>query len=195
MVRLFAWLLYIPFVVSTAWAEQVNASPSQSVQVSNASVPARPTLNASPPDAPMPDLGTVPGPSNASKPLVKRAFDQLMPRCLDGLFHTCWAQPPGSLPANATKADYEFAKNMEVANLYFKDKNWAGAESRLREALTAQPTNPEATFKLARSLDKLGKSAEAREMYEKYLSLQPNGPYVKEATASLAVPGKQGKRR
>ncbi|HEY6306057.1 MAG TPA: tetratricopeptide repeat protein [Candidatus Angelobacter sp.] len=84
---------------------------------------------------------------------------------------------------------------MEIANLYFKDKNWAGAESRLREALAAQPTSPEATFKLARSLDRLGKSGEAREMYQKYLSLQANGPYAKEATKSLAGPGKQGKKR
>jgi tetratricopeptide (TPR) repeat protein len=143
----------------------------------------------------MPDLGTVPGPSNAAKPLAKRILEPLMPRCLDAIFHTCWAQPPGSLPASATNADYEFAKQMEVANLYFKDKNWAGAESRLREALTAQPTNPEATFKLAQSLDKLGKSSEAREMYEKYLSLQPNGPYATEARNSLANPAKQEKKK
>lgn len=84
---------------------------------------------------------------------------------------------------------------MEIANLYFKDKNWAGAESRFREALAALPTSPEATFKLARSLDKLGKSAEAREMYEKYLSLQANGPYAKEAATSLTRLAKQGKGR
>jgi tetratricopeptide (TPR) repeat protein len=194
MVRLSAWLLSIPFILSTAWAQQVDLSPNQSVQVSSESTAsARPTLTASPPDAPMPDLGSVPGPSDASRSAAKRILDQLMPRCLDALFHTCWAQPPGSLPASASKADFEFAKQMEVANLYFKDKNWAGAESRLREALAAQPADPEATFKLARSLDKLGKSNEARETYQRYVSLQPNGAYAKQAADSLARIAKQGK--
>ncbi|HEY6305783.1 MAG TPA: tetratricopeptide repeat protein [Candidatus Angelobacter sp.] len=195
MVRLSACLLTL-FLLSAAWAQHVDVSSDRSVQVShNASASTKPTLTASPPDAPMPDLGSVPGPSNASKPLAKRVLDQLVPRCLDAMFHICWAQPPGGPPVPPPKPDHEFTRNMEVANLYFADKNWAGAESRLREALAAQPTSPEATFKLARSLDRLGKSGLAREMYQKYLSLQPNGPYAKEATQSLAGPAKQGKKR
>jgi tetratricopeptide (TPR) repeat protein len=193
MARLLAWLL-VTFSLSATWAQQVGLSPNQSVQVSNASASNKPMLPVSPPDAPMPDLGSIPGPSDASKSAGKRKLDQLMPRCLDGLFHSCWAQPPGNLPASAAKADLEFAKQMEIANLYFKDKNWAGAESRLREALAAQPTNPEATFKLARSLDKLGKSREALETYQKYVSLQPNGAYAKEAAEALARIAKQGKK-
>lgn len=190
VLRLFLALLLTPFLPLTAGAQQTDPA---SVQVTNTPATSRPTLPASPPDAPMPDLGSLPGPSDASKSAGKRKLDQLMPRCLDGLFHTCWAQPPGNLPASASKADYEFAKQMEIANLYFKDKNWAGAESRLREALAAQPTNPEATFKLARSLDKLGKSDEAREMYQRYIRLQPSGAYAKEAADSLARIAKQGK--
>jgi tetratricopeptide (TPR) repeat protein len=188
--RLFLALLLTALLPPPGGAQQTDPA---SVQATNAPAPAPPTLAASPPDAPMPDLGSVPGPSDASKSAGKRALDRLMPRCLDGLFHTCWAQPPGNLPASASKADYEFAKQMEIANLYFKDKNWAGAESRLREALAAQPTNPEATFKLARSLDKLGKSNDAREMYQRYMSLQPNGVYAKDAADSLARFAKQGK--
>src|SRR5262249_29222579 len=103
MIRYFARLLLIACSLSLVSAQQVSLSPNSSVEVRNTASSSKPTLDASPPDAPMPDLGSIPGPSDASKSAAKRVLDQLMPRCLDGLFHTCWAPPP-VLPASASKA-------------------------------------------------------------------------------------------
>jgi tetratricopeptide (TPR) repeat protein len=193
MVRRSASFLLIAFFLSPSWAQQASGNPSQSVEASNAANSTKPTLPASAPDAPMPDLGSVPSPSDPTRSSAKRMLDRLKPLCLDALFHTCWAQPPEELPASASKADFEFARNMEVAKLYFKSKNYAGAASRFRDALEALPHNPEATFKLARSLEKLRKTDEARDMYQSYLKLQPKGQYAKEAVSALEHLSKQGK--
>ncbi len=66
-----------------------------------------------------------------------------------------------------------------------EDKNYAGAESRFREALQSLPNNPEATFKLAQSLDRLHRVKEARDFYQAYLKLQANGPFAREAQKAL----------
>jgi Flp pilus assembly protein TadD len=74
---------------------------------------------------------------------------------------------------------------MEVGYFYFKAKNFAGAESRFREALQTMPRNPEAIFRLAQSLDKLKKTDEARKDYQLYLALQPAGLFAEEASHAL----------
>jgi Tfp pilus assembly protein PilF len=79
-----------------------------------------------------------------------------------------------------SEADREFAKDMEVGDL-FKDKNYKGAELRFREALARQSDQPDATFKLAESLNKLGKNDEANERYQAYLKIQPNAAYNERA--------------
>ena len=83
------------------------------------------------------------------------------------------------------EADREFAKNFSVGDAYFKGKNYRGAESRFREALEYKPNHPEATYKLAVSVDKLGKTDEAQALYEAYLSLSPTGPYADRARKAL----------
>jgi Flp pilus assembly protein TadD len=49
-----------------------------------------------------------------------------------------------------------------VGDTYFKKRNYRGAESRLREALEYKSHDPETTYKLAVSVDKLGKIDAAR---------------------------------
>lgn len=74
---------------------------------------------------------------------------------------------------------------MEVGDFNFKNKSYRGAELRFRDALNYKPNEPEAIFKLAESLNKLGESSEASENYEKYLSLQPDGVYAANSRAAL----------
>ena len=144
----------------------------------------RPPL-PSPPDAPIPDLGTLPSAPDKSKSRARHAIDRLAPRCLDTVFHTCWSSPPGDGPVNVSETDREFAKDLEAGDFYLKGKNYRAAELRFREALNYKPDHPEATFKLAESLDKLRKNDEARDMYQTYLKILPNGPFAEQARKAL----------
>jgi Flp pilus assembly protein TadD len=74
------------------------------------------------------------------------------------------------------EAEREAQRNREAGEIYYRDKNYKGAESRFREALRYTPADPETTFELAESLEKLGKIAEARDAYQTYLRILPNGP-------------------
>jgi hypothetical protein len=42
------------------------------------------------PDAPLPDLGSLPSPASTTKSKVKRALDRLTPNCADVVYHSCW---------------------------------------------------------------------------------------------------------
>ena len=77
------------------------------------------------------------------------------------------------------------AKDVEVGDFYFKRKNYHAAESRYREALIYKSNDAMATFGLAQCLDKLGKADEAREKYESYLKILPQGPRAQEAHKAL----------
>jgi len=74
---------------------------------------------------------------------------------------------------------------MEVGEINFKDGSYRGAECRFRDALDYKPDNPEATFWLAKSIDKLGRSDEAQDAYRAYLRLQPNGTFAEKARNAL----------
>lgn len=145
----------------------------------------------SPPDAPMPDLGTIPGPPEKSKSKIKRAIDRAKPNCLDTVIHTCWSSPPGD---NLSKEDRDFADDMDIGSLACKYKNYRGAELRFRHALEIKPGQPEATFKLAEALEKLGNGQdttgkmrleEAKQAYQEYLATQRNGKYAERARQAI----------
>jgi tetratricopeptide (TPR) repeat protein len=59
------------------------------------------------------------------------------------------------------------------------------AELRFRDALNYKPDQPDATFKLAESLNRLGKNDEAKQEYQAYLKIQPDGPYAERARIAL----------
>ncbi len=73
------------------------------------------------------------------------------------------------------------AKDVEVGDFYMKRKNYHAAEDRYREALVYKPNDAIATFRLAQTLEKLGELDEARENYEGYLKILPEGPLSKQA--------------
>ncbi len=141
----------------------------------------------SPPDAPMPDLGRLPGAPDKSKSPLKRTINRLAPTCLDAATHTCWSSRPGKASPAMTEADRAFANDMEVGDLYFKHRNYKGAELRYRDALIRKPGEPDATFKLAETLGREHKNSEARTMYEAFLRMQPTGLNAERAQRALEV--------
>ena len=84
-------------------------------------------------------------------------------------------------PWNPHKA----AKDVEVGDYYFKRKNYAGAESRYREALLYKDNDAVATYKLAVCLEKMNRRDEALAEYEGYLKILPNGPEAAEAKKAV----------
>jgi tetratricopeptide (TPR) repeat protein len=77
-------------------------------------------------------------------------------------------------------------KAVEVGDFYYRDKKYTAAISRYREALDFKPRDAEATFKLARALEKFGASGEALFRYEEYLKILKNGDYAEECRKAAA---------
>ena len=84
-------------------------------------------------------------------------------------------------PWNPMKA----MKDVEVGDYYFKRKNYRGALDRYKDALYWKENDAIASFRLAVCQEKLGDKAEARKYYEQYLKILPEGPFAKDAHASL----------
>jgi tetratricopeptide (TPR) repeat protein len=81
-------------------------------------------------------------------------------------------------------------KDVEVGDYYFKHKNYRAALDRYKEALFYKDNDAIANFRLAQCQEKLGDKTEARKYYEQYLKILPEGPFSKEAQASLERLGK-----
>jgi len=89
-------------------------------------------------------------------------------------------------PWNPMKA----IKDIEVGDFYFKRKSYKAARERYTEALYYKDNDAVASFRLAVCQEKLGDKAEAKKFYEQYLKILPEGPFAKEARASLDRLGK-----
>jgi tetratricopeptide (TPR) repeat protein len=76
-------------------------------------------------------------------------------------------------------------KDVEVGDFYFKHKNYKAALDRYKEALYYKNNDAVASFRLAVCEEKLGDKDEAKKFYEQYLKILPEGPWAKEAQASL----------
>jgi tetratricopeptide (TPR) repeat protein len=76
-------------------------------------------------------------------------------------------------------------KDIEVGDFYLKRKNYRAAEDRYREALVYKPGDAIAQLRLGQALEKLGEFDEARQNYEGYLKILPEGPLAKEAHQGL----------
>ena len=84
-------------------------------------------------------------------------------------------------PWNPMKA----LKDIEVGDYYFKRKNYKAALDRYKEALYYKDNDAIASFRLAVCQEKIGDKAEAKKYYEQYLKILPEGPFAKDAHASL----------
>jgi Flp pilus assembly protein TadD len=82
---------------------------------------------------------------------------------------------------------HKAAKDIEVGDYYLKvRKNYRAAEDRYREALYYKENDAVATYGLAVSLEKLNRTEEARQEYETYLKILPEGSEAKNARKALA---------
>lgn len=77
-------------------------------------------------------------------------------------------------------------KNLEVGDYLMRRKSYRAAESRYREALEFKPNDALATFRLAVVLEKSGQLEEARQRYQEYLKVLPQGPFAKDCRKALA---------
>jgi tetratricopeptide (TPR) repeat protein len=88
---------------------------------------------------------------------------------------------PETKPWDPHKAD----KNIEIGDYYFNQKNYRAAESRYREALEWKPGDAIATYKLGEVMEKEGNLTQARQNYEAYLKILPEGPLAEKAKKGL----------
>ena len=77
------------------------------------------------------------------------------------------------------------AKDLEVGEYYWREKNYRGAEGRFRDALIYKPNDAVATYRLAEILEKTGRPSEACEYYQAYLKVLPHGPNSEDARKAL----------
>jgi tetratricopeptide (TPR) repeat protein len=174
-------------VLVTGLALSIQAQTNSNPPPTNTTSPPPAPLKRppSPPDAPLPDLDSLPSPADTAKSKVKRALDRIIPHCADVVYHSCWSSPAQDPSARSPEAEREAQRNRDAGEIYYRDKNYRGSESRFREALRYEPADPVATFGLAESLEKLGKRDEARDIYETYLKILPNGPSAEDAKKAL----------
>jgi tetratricopeptide (TPR) repeat protein len=178
---------WLRLVLVTGLALSIQAQTNSNPPSTNTISPPQAPLNRppSPPDAPLPDLDSLPSPAGTTKSKVKRALDRITPHCADVVYHSCWSSPAQDPSARLPEAEREAQRNRDAGEIYFRDKNYRGSESRFREALRYEPADPVATFELAESLEKLGKRDEARDVYQTYLKILPNGPSAADAKKAL----------
>ena len=178
---------WLRLVLVTGLALSIQAQTNSNPPSTNTISPPRAPLNRppSPPDAPLPDLDSLPSPAGTTKSRVKRALDRITPHCADVVYHSCWSSPAQDPSASLPEAEREAQRNRDAGEVYYRDKNYRGSESRFREALRYEPADPVATFELAESLEKLGKRDEARDVYQTYLKILPNGPSAADAKKAL----------
>ena len=178
---------WLRLVLVTGLALSIQAQTNSNPPSTNTISPPQAPLDRppSPPDAPLPDLGSLPSPAGTTKSKVKRALDRITPHCADVVYHSCWSSPAQDPSARLPEAEREAQRNRDAGEIYYRDKNYRGSESRFREALRYEPADPVATFELAESLEKLGKRDEARDAYQTYLIILPNGPSAAGAKKAL----------
>lgn len=77
--------------------------------------------------------------------------------------------------------------DLSVAETYLSMNNFGAARERLEEAVRLDPQNARACFRLAQSLQGLRQIEPARLYYEKYLELDPKGPFAANAKKEIAA--------
>lgn len=108
-----------------------------------------------------------------------------------------WAQrdtapeePPEEDEAYATK-EYSFnplqaEQELKVGNFYFRRGNYRAASARFREATKWNGQYAEAWRRLGEALERWKDLDAAREAYEKYLDLEPEGRHARDIRRKLS---------
>jgi tetratricopeptide (TPR) repeat protein len=80
---------------------------------------------------------------------------------------------------------YKAQKDVDIGDYYFRRKNYKAALDRYKEALYYKDNDAVATYRLAVCEEKLGDKTGARKNFEQYLKILPEGPFAKDARASV----------
>lgn len=80
---------------------------------------------------------------------------------------------------------HKAAKDIEVGDFYFREKNYKAALSRYQEALQYKPNDAVANFRLGQCFEKMHNPQDAVEHYEAYLKVLPHGPFAADAHKAL----------
>jgi len=86
---------------------------------------------------------------------------------------------------------YRAVKDDEVADYYFKQKNYKAALARYQDALANKENDATANFGMAECYEKLGQPDQAILHYKEYLKILPNGPLSKHAKKALEKLGEK----
>ncbi len=76
-------------------------------------------------------------------------------------------------------------QDKSIARFYWNRGNYEGSYLRFKDAVVYAPLNPEMWFGLAESERMIGKNVNARQHYQKYLQLAPEGPKAKDSAKML----------
>ena len=184
--------ILLALLLSAGLAAAQNSSPanghkSDSTSSKNAS---QPNPNLAPPRSDRVDAATLPDDIGDSS--SKETQIDVSPPPNDAKEHPQSGEilmdegSSGSSPTDLHPWDpHKAAKDIEVGNFYFKQKKYAAAESRYREALTYKDNDAEATFRLAVCLDKMNRPDEAIVEYQNYLKILPYGAEAPEAKRAI----------
>lgn len=74
---------------------------------------------------------------------------------------------------------------LESGEYYLEQKNYPSALPKLREAAQLRPNDARAVFRLAQALEATGELPEARRQYQRYLEMEPAGPFSRAARKGM----------
>jgi tetratricopeptide (TPR) repeat protein len=77
------------------------------------------------------------------------------------------------------------ADDIDAGETFLARNSFDAARERFEDALRLAPDNPKACFRLAQSLQGMQRPEPARLYYQKYLELDPHGPYAAEAKKAI----------
>ena len=80
---------------------------------------------------------------------------------------------------------YRAMKDDEVAEFYFKRKDYKAALARYQDALIWKEKDAVANFRMAQCYEKLDQPDLAIQHYQEYLKILPQGPFAKDAHKAL----------
>jgi len=105
-------------------------------------------------------------------------------------------EDPDLKPKEYSFNPLEASRNITAGNFYFKKGNFRAASRRYLEASKWDPTSAEAELRLGEADEKLRNFTEAREAYEKFITLSSDGKEIEAVKKKLAsMPkGRSGKK-
>jgi tetratricopeptide (TPR) repeat protein len=104
-------------------------------------------------------------------------------------------EDPDLKPKEYSFNPLEASRNITAGNFYFKKANYRAAARRYLEATKWDPNSPEGFLKLGESYEKLRDFNNARETYDKYLTIASDAKDIDAVKKKLAhLPKARGKK-